>query len=204
MYQCKACGKEFEKDWRKESSGEPLFCSRSCANSLNNKGKTWNTKREYYCRQCGELIGKGTRYKRRVLCSKCRSKIIIDSKDVSSILNRWITNEDVSSLISSKTGAKKGELLFSFQKLIKKFLLDKQVHCCAICGNSDKWNGNVLTFILDHIDGNYTNQKRDNFRLICPNCNSLLLTTGHTSISRGHGRRSKMVSYYKIVNSNKN
>lgn len=38
------------------------------------------------------------------------------------------------------------------------------------------WNDKELIFILDHIDGDASNNKRNNFRLICPNCDSQLDT----------------------------
>lgn len=59
---------------------------------------------------------------------------------------------------------------------LKKIILEEQEHKCSICGMGDRWNGEELHFILDHIDGDATNNKRDNLRLICPNCDSQLPT----------------------------
>ena len=64
---------------------------------------------------------------------------------------------------------------YSPQKF-KKFILEEQNNKCAICGMSPRWNGKELVFILDHIDGHASNNKRDNLRCICPNCDSQLDT----------------------------
>lgn len=58
----------------------------------------------------------------------------------------------------------------------KKDILEEQGGVCAICGMSPEWNGKPLVFILDHIDGHASNNKRDNLRMICPNCDSQLDT----------------------------
>jgi heterodisulfide reductase subunit B len=54
--------------------------------------------------------------------------------------------------------------------------LKKQDNECAICGIYNQWNGQALHFILDHIDGDASNNFEDNLRLICPNCDSQLDT----------------------------
>lgn len=61
-------------------------------------------------------------------------------------------------------------------KPFKKFILQEQQNKCAICGISPHWNNKELIFILDHIDGHASNNKRDNLRCICPNCDSQLDT----------------------------
>lgn len=61
-------------------------------------------------------------------------------------------------------------------KHFKKEFLDEQNGVCAICGCEQTHNGKPLIFILDHIDGDASNNKRENLRMICPNCDSQLDT----------------------------
>lgn len=55
-------------------------------------------------------------------------------------------------------------------------IADKQEHKCAICGINSVWQGKPLNFILDHINGDASNNWEYNLRLICPNCDSQLDT----------------------------
>lgn len=55
---------------------------------------------------------------------------------------------------------------------IRSRILAEQNGQCALCGIIPVWNGNELKFECDHIDGNHTNDARENLRMICPNCHS--------------------------------
>jgi hypothetical protein len=55
------------------------------------------------------------------------------------------------------------------------------------------WEGKLLGTILDHIDGNPSNNNRDNVRLICPNCDSQLPT--YKGRNRGNGRYERRKRY---------
>lgn len=66
---------------------------------------------------------------------------------------------------------------------VREYLNEQQVGCCGI---DAKWNGMTLAFIIDHIDGDPTNDRRENLRLICPNCDSQLPTD--KAKNRGSGR----------------
>ena len=61
-------------------------------------------------------------------------------------------------------------------KPFKDDILKEQGGVCAICGMKPEWNNKPLVFILDHIDGHASNNKRSNLRCICPNCDSQLDT----------------------------
>lgn len=50
----------------------------------------------------------------------------------------------------------------------------------------DDLAGSELRLVLDHVDGDSTNNRRENLRLVCPNCDSQLPT--FKARNRGSGR----------------
>lgn len=48
---------------------------------------------------------------------------------------------------------------------------------CSICGLEPIWNNYPLTLILDHINGINNDDRLENLRWVCPNCNMQLPTT---------------------------
>jgi hypothetical protein len=45
---------------------------------------------------------------------------------------------------------------------VRDYLYEQQEGCCAICGIGDKWNGVTLALIVDHINGDASNNRRAN------------------------------------------
>jgi len=60
------------------------------------------------------------------------------------------------------------------ERLYKENLKEKK---CEICGIGEDWfDGSKLVHILDHINGHPYDNRIENLRIVCPNCNSTLET----------------------------
>jgi hypothetical protein len=53
-------------------------------------------------------------------------------------------------------------------RLLKEKIIENK---CSIC-DIEEWNGKKLNMELDHIDGERTNHRLENLRMLCPNCHS--------------------------------
>ncbi|MEU2184432.1 HNH endonuclease signature motif containing protein [Streptomyces thermolilacinus] len=54
---------------------------------------------------------------------------------------------------------------------------------CALCGTGPVWRGRPLALEVDHVNGDWRDNRMGNLRLLCPNCHSV--TDGY----RGRGKR---------------
>lgn len=70
------------------------------------------------------------------------------------------------------------------QKALRKYFKEEDVpYVCAICGQEPFWNGAPMTLILDHINGYNNDNRKENLRWVCPNCNIQLDTTNGKNIN---------------------
>lgn len=110
-----------------------------------------------YCSKCGKPI-----------CSQNQSGLCQDclrNKEKEEKIKKWLETGDTGCKVST-----------TLRNCIRDYILDSQNGKCSICGIGTEWNGKELHFILDHIDGDASNNNKDNLRLVCPNCDSQLDT----------------------------
>jgi hypothetical protein len=121
------------------------FCSRSCAAIYNNKARAI----EKCCLICGGKLKENAR-------NYCSRKCYNISQKRNTI-ERFLKGELNDVGVRCDT--------------IRQYLIELQGGC-AICGSPPLHNNKPIVFVVDHADGNITNNSPTNIRAICPNCNS--------------------------------
>lgn len=172
--QCKRenCDVEFEQPG---AVSEKLFCSRTCAAIHNNKLRG----AEVNCLNCQAELTYGLKYCSKECGSAYRTKVRV---------TEWLSG---SVLIGPET---------RLPSWARNYLLEEAGYRCAspACLVPGGWGEiNPVTgktpLTIDHIDGNPSNNRRENLTVLCPNCHSLTPTYG--SLNRGSGRKYRREFY---------
>lgn len=66
------------------------------------------------------------------------------------------------------------------QSTLRRWYLKNKIskYQCSICGQKPFWNGKELSLTLDHINGDNHDNRLENLRWVCPNCDRQLDTFG--------------------------
>ena len=81
------------------------------------------------------------------------------------------------------------------RKHFKDDFTTKDNYKCSICGQEPFWNNKELTLTLDHINGVHNDNRLENLRWVCPNCDRQLDTFG--SKNKKHNQKPKKKNYCK-------
>lgn len=73
---------------------------------------------------------------------------------------------------------------------LRRALIESGVsYTCSICGQQPEWQGKPLVLQIDHIDGDWSNNRKENLRFLCLHCHSQTPTFGYK------GRKPKPQQY---------
>ena len=79
---------------------------------------------------------------------------------------------------------------YAISRHIKRYLREKYDNKCHRCGwNEVNQHTGSIPLDVEHIDGNFRNNKEENLDLLCPNCHSL--TPTYKGANRGKGRKER-------------
>lgn len=68
-----------------------------------------------------------------------------------------------------------------------------KIRKCEECGQDEIWRGKKMSLILDHINGIHNDNRIENLRILCPNCNSTLETHAGKNNKKKNDNKSKKI-----------
>jgi len=136
------------------------FCSTSCAAIINGHlyPKRKKIKETKLCISCNKILNKGKKY--------CSNKCRWEKRNIK-LINDWLGN-------LFEGGDKTNGLV---NHIIRRYLLQQNNYKCSKCewGETNIYS-NTIPLEVDHIDGDWRNNRPENLRVLCPNCHALTPT----------------------------
>lgn len=146
---------------------------------------------EYGCKKDGIFQLKNGKYCCSEFVSQCEAITLKNSnglkkahKNLNSKLKGFTKEMQINSNKSRIENLKQKPFELWGPKLRYSELYKNQNAKCLHC-NISEWLGKPIKLELDHIDGNSSNNKRENIRLLCPNCHSQTDTFRGKNINSG-------------------
>ena len=150
------------------------FCSRSCSATFNNRGVRRHGKPRGNCKQCGKEKPR----RQQAFCSiECATT--------------FRTGRKIKDWLSGKHKGYTGKTM-SLSKFVKHYLYETRGTACSICSWDERHpiDGSILTEI-DHINGDASDTRPENLRILCPNCHSM--TPTFRGRNRGNSCRNRIL-----------
>lgn len=151
------------------------ICSRpGCGNDITHKDK-----RQMYCsRSCSATVTNSLKPKRQKIA---RPRSIRKTN-----LQKWLDGEW------------SGDTKHGLSSSIRKYLIEEADFTCQD-GRSgcNGWRGfneksGLSCLTVDHLNGNPSDHRRENLKVMCPNCHSMTPTYG--ALNKGNGRKHRYAS----------
>ena len=165
---CKQCGTPLSYERKRYT-----FCNSSCAASFNNKG---------VCR-----VAISSKLKKSI-CIACGCEFDVNSNGSGKYCSNRCQHDYQYHRNIEKWKQGNVSTGIHIPSFIRKYLFEVNNNKCQECG----WSRmhpvtRNIPLQVDHIDGDCTNHKIDNVRLLCPNCH--VMTSTYGNLNNGNSKR---------------